>query len=72
MAKRTTKKSSKSAARKATKHPELGRSARFLVSAASGFQSGKIVAHDGHEATIEHGDGSQTRRRVGEYEVLKF
>jgi hypothetical protein len=66
------KSAKKSAARKAAaKHPELGKPARFLASAAAGFRSGRVVAHDGHEATIEHADGSQTRRKVGEYELTR-
>jgi hypothetical protein len=72
-AKKAAKKAAGSSARKQApaKHPELGKGARFLVSAAAGHAVGTIVAHDGREATIEHADGSSTRRAVGAYELVQ-
>jgi hypothetical protein len=71
-AKKAAKKSASRPARKgAAKHPELGRGARFLRSAAAGYASGTIVAHDGREASIELAGGDVVRRQVGEYELTR-
>lgn len=48
----------------------VGLGARYLVSAAAGWRYGTVVAEDTLGVVIEHADGTQTRRRTDEYEVV--
>jgi hypothetical protein len=68
--KKAAKKSaSRNRSRKRT-HEHVGQGARYLQGAAAGYATGRIVAHDGAEASIEHADGSVVRRKAGEYELV--
>lgn len=65
---KTTRTTEREASKRA-RAGEVGRGARFLAGAAAGYKMGRITAHDGAHATIEHEDGTSTARAVGEYEL---